>query len=128
MDTLEIPKAGFGKIRGLDPRIVGTMGAPSCIDGEVGLVIAVNVRTRGANPPMAGGTCLFPESDDLGSTGVSTISSMITEEEGAKATWPRHFSKYSSQSFLDPTDIACSWFLTGRLEDMSWQPYNRLFA
>ena len=98
---------------------MGIMGAPSCIDGEVGPVIAVNVRTRGANHPMAGRTCLFPESDDLRSAGVSMISSMITEEEGAKATWPRHFSKYSSYSFLDQTDIACNWFLIGRLEDMS---------
>ena len=29
LDTLEIPKAGFGKIRGSKPRIVGTTTVPS---------------------------------------------------------------------------------------------------
>ena len=55
---------------------------------------------------MAGETCPFPKSDDPRSVDVSTISSMTAEEESAKVTWPRRFSKYSSQSFLDPTDIA----------------------
>ena len=82
------------------------MAAFSRTDNEVGLVTVGNARTRRANPPMAGRTCPFPESDDPESVGVSTISSMTTEEEGAEATWPRHFSRYSSQSFLDPTDIA----------------------
>ena len=40
------------------------------------------------------------------STGISMISLMTIEEEGAEVTWPRRFSKYSSQSFLNPTDIA----------------------
>ena len=48
----------------------------------------------------------FPESDDLESAGNSTISLMTTKEEGAAVTWPRHFSKYSSYSFFDLTDIA----------------------
>ena len=55
---------------------------------------------------MVGETCPFSESDDPESVGNSTFSSMTTEEEGAEATWPRHFSKYSSQSFIDPTNIA----------------------
>ena len=96
---------GFSKIRGLKPRITRTMTAPTYIDDEAGPVIACNARTRGANPSMVGGTCPFLKSDDPRFAGVSTISSMTTEEEGAKVTWPRRFSKYSSQSFLDPTDI-----------------------
>ena len=105
-DTPEIPEAGFGKIRGTKLQIAGTMAAPSSTDNEAGPVIIGNARTRGTNPPMAGGTCPFPESDDPRSVGVSTISSMTTKEEGAKVTWPRCFSKYLSQSFLDPTNIA----------------------
>ena len=45
---------------------------------------------------MADGVCPFLESDDPESMGVSTISSMTTEEGGAKVTWPRHFYRYSS--------------------------------
>ena len=82
------------------------MAVPSCTDDIAGLATAGNVRIRGVNPLMASGTCLFPKSDDLGLTGVSTISSMTTEEGGVGVIWPRGFSKYSSQSFLDPTDIA----------------------
>lgn len=55
---------------------------------------------------MAGGACPFPKSDDPESVGDSMISSMTTEEGGTKVTLPRHFCRYSSQSFLDPTDIA----------------------
>ena len=58
------------------------------------------------NPPMVDGLYLFPESDDPRFVGVSTISSITTEEEGPRATWPRCFYKYSSQSFLNPIDIA----------------------
>ena len=58
------------------------------------------------NPSMAGGACPFPESDDLEFASDSMISLMTTEEEGTKVTLPRHFDKYSSQSFLDPTNIA----------------------
>ena len=63
-------------------------------------------KNWGANPSVVGGTCLFHKSDYLGSTSVHTISLMTTKEEGVEATWPRRFSKYSFQSFLDPTDIA----------------------
>ena len=38
--------------------------------------------TRGVNPFMVGGVCLFSESDDPKSMGDSTISSMTIEEEG----------------------------------------------
>ena len=108
---------GFGKIKGSKPRIEGTMAAPTYIDDEVDPVTTCNARTRGANPSMAGGTCPFPKSDDPRSADVSTISSMTAEEESAKVTWPRRFSKYSSQSFLDPTDIALqlvfNWVIGG---------------
>ena len=55
---------------------------------------------------MTGGACLFPESDNPESASDSMISSMTTEEGGAKVTLPRHFYRYLSQSFLDLTDIA----------------------
>ena len=93
------------------------MAAPTYIDDEVDPVTTCNARTRGSNPSMAGRTCPFPKSDDPRSTDVSTISSMTAEEESAKVTWPRCFSKYSSQSFLDPTDIALqlvfNWVIGG---------------
>ena len=66
---------------------------------------------------MAGGAYPFPESDDLEFTSDSMISSMTTEEEGTKVTLPRRFGKYSSQSFLDPTNIALqldsNWVIGG---------------
>jgi len=83
-DTPEIPKAGFGRIRGSKPRVAGAMTAPSRMDDEVGPMTVGNARTKGANPPMAGGTCPFPKSDDPRSTGISMITSMTTKEEGAK--------------------------------------------
>ena len=55
---------------------------------------------------MAGEACPFPESDNPKSASDSMISSMTTEEGGTKVTLPKRFSKYSSQSFLDLTDIA----------------------
>ena len=67
---------------------------------------ASKARTRGVNPFMVGGFCLFSKSDDPESMGDSTISSMTIEEEGFEATKPRRFNKYLSKSFLDPTDIA----------------------
>ena len=85
LDTPKILEAGFGKIRGLKPQIVETMAVPSCIDDEVGPVTASNVRTRGANPPMANGVCPFSESDDPRYASDSTISSMTTEEGGVGA-------------------------------------------
>ena len=58
------------------------------------------------NPSIAGEAYLFPESGDSKFAGDSMISSMTTEEGGTEVTLPRRFSKYSSQSFLGPTDIA----------------------
>ena len=62
-------------------------------------------RTKGVNPLMSSKTCPFLEFDDPESASISTISSMTTEEDGAGAIWPRCFSKYSSYSFFDLTDI-----------------------
>ena len=91
LDTLEIPKVGFGKIRGSKPRMVGMITVPSWTDDKANLAIIGNVSTRGVNPPMVDGLYLFPESDDPRFVGVSTISSITTEEEGPRATWPRCF-------------------------------------
>ena len=55
---------------------------------------------------MANGACPFSESDNPESVGNSMISSMTTEDGGAKVTLPRRFCRYSSQSFLDLTNIA----------------------
>ena len=106
LNTPEIPDVGFGRIRGSKPHIGGAMAAPSYTIDEVGPVTTDNSRTRRVNPSMVGETFPFPESDDPESTGISMISLMTIEEEGAEVTWPRRFSKYSSQSFLNPTDIA----------------------
>jgi len=64
-NTPEIPKVGFGRIRGSNPRIVGTLEVPSCTNDEAGSMTTGNARTRGVNPSMAGGACPFLESDDL---------------------------------------------------------------
>ena len=97
-NTLEIPKVGFGRIRGSKPQIAGRIAVPSCIDDEVGSTTASNARTKGVNPPMASGACPFSKFDNLKSAGYSMISSITSEEGGAKETLPRHFCKYSSQS------------------------------
>ena len=85
-DTVEIPEASLGKIRGSKPQTVGTIVVPSWADDEAGPVTASKAETRGVNASMAGGVFHFSD---------SMISSMTTEEEGAKATWPRRFNKYS---------------------------------
>ena len=54
---------------------------------------------------MVGEACLFPESNDLESAGNFMISSMTTKEGGAEVALPRHFYRYSPQSFLDPTNV-----------------------
>ena len=105
-DSLEIPEVGVGKRRGSKPQITGTIVVPSWTDDEPGPVTASKEETRGVNPSMAKGVCLFSKSNDPKSMGDSTISLMTIEKEGARVTWPRRFSKYSPQSFLDPTDIA----------------------
>ena len=93
------------------------MVVPSYTDDGAGPVIAGSARTRGMNPLMAGGACLFLKSNDPGSIGDSMISSMTTEEGGVEVTWPRCFYRYLSQSFLDPTDIALqlasNWLVGG---------------
>ena len=93
-DTLEIPEASFSRIKGSKLQMVGTMVVPSWTDDEAGPTTAINARTRGVNPLMVGGACLFPESDDLKSVGDSMISLMTTEEGGTEVTLPRRFSKY----------------------------------
>ena len=102
----EIPKAGFGRIRGSKPQMTGTMAIPSWTDDEAGPTTVGNVRTRGVNPSMASGACPFSEFDDFESAGDSMISLMTTEEGGIEVTFPRRFCKYFSQSFLDPTNTA----------------------
>ena len=64
-NTLEIPKAGFSRIRGSNPWIAGTMAVPSDIDDEAGSTTAGNARTRGVNPSMADGACPLLESDEI---------------------------------------------------------------
>ena len=105
-NTPEILEAGFGKIRGSNPRIAGIMAVSSWIDNKANLATIGNARTRRVNPLMAGGAYLFLESDDLRFANDSTISLRTTKEGGVEVTLPRHFCRYSSQSFLNPTDIA----------------------
>ena len=85
-DTPEIPEADFGKEKGSNPRMAGTMAIQSCTNDEARLMTAGNARTKGVNPSMAGRACLFLEFDNPGSAGISMISSMTTKEEGAIAT------------------------------------------
>ena len=75
------------------------------MDDEAGLTTIGNARTRGINSSMADRACSFPESDDPKFAG-SMISLMTIEEEGTKVTLPWFFCRYSSQSSLDPIDIA----------------------
>ena len=55
---------------------------------------------------MVGRIFPFPEFDNSRSVDDSMISSMTTKKGGAEVTLPRRFCRYSSQSFLNPTDIA----------------------
>ena len=105
-DTPKIPKSGFSRIKGSKPRIVGTIAVPSWTDDEAGPTTTGIARTREVNPSMAGEACPFPESDDPEFTIDSMISSMTIEEEGTELTLAWRFCRYSSQSFLDLTDIA----------------------
>ena len=95
-DTPEIPKVGFGKIRGSKPRIAGTMAIPSWTDEEAGPAATGNARTKGTSALMASGVCPFPESDDLEFAGDSMISSITIEEGGTKVTLPKRLCRYSS--------------------------------
>ena len=105
LGTPKILEVCFGKLRGSKPYIAGTMAVPTWTDDDAGPTTIGNARTRGVNPLMAGGACPFPESDNFESTGDSMIFLITTKEGGAKVILPRHFCRYSSQSFLVPTDI-----------------------
>ena len=70
---------------------------------------------------MAGMVCPFFGAGTLKSTGDSIISSVTTKVKGTgililKETLQRHSYKYSSQSFLDPIDIALWLVPAGYLE------------
>ena len=104
--TPKFSEAGFGKIRELKPQIAGTIAIPSWNDDEASPATAGKARTRGVNPSMVGRIFPFPKSDNSRSVDDSMISSMTTKEGGAEVNLPRRFCRYSSQSFLDPNDIA----------------------
>ena len=78
---------------------------------------AGNARTRGVNPPMVGGACPFPKSDDLGSAGDSMISSMTTEKGGVEVTCQGVSIDIRPNLSLTQLIQHCNWILTRRLED-----------
>ena len=64
------------------------MAIPSWTGDDASPTTTGNARTRGGNPSMAGGACLFLESDNFESAGDSMISSMTSKEGGAEVIFP----------------------------------------
>ena len=110
LGALEIPWIGFGKTRGLKPRIAGMIVVPFRKNPGDGLAILGKDNIEGAKPSIAGRVCSFFGADTPDSTGDSIISLITTQVGGASililgGTLQRHSCKYSSQSFLNPINI-----------------------
>ena len=106
--ALEITWIGFGKTRGLKPRMTGTIGVPFWTNPRDDLAILGKDKIKGAKPSMV---CSFFRAGNPESTGNSIISLITTEVWGTGILIPggtlqRRSCKYSSPSFLDPIDIA----------------------
>ena len=104
--ALDFPWIGFGKIRGSKPRMAGTIGVPFLVNPGDDSMTASNAKTRGVKTSMAGMACPFFGSGASESTSDFVISSIMTEVEGARGILHKRSYKYSSQSFLDPINIA----------------------
>ena len=102
----EIPWIDFGRIRGSKPRIAGTTGVPSWINLGDDSTTASNAKTKGVKPSMASMACPFFGARASESTSDFVISSIMTEVGGAGGILHKRSCNYSSQSFLDPIDIA----------------------
>ena len=113
----EIPWIGFDRIRGSKPRIAWTTGVPFLVNPGDDSMTASNAKTRGVKTSMAGMACPFFGSGASESTSDFVISSIMTEVEGARGILHKRSYKYSSQSFLDPINIALwlvpAWVLGG---------------
>ena len=67
---------------------------------------AGSAKTKGVKPSTVGMACPFFGADAFESTGDSIISSIMIKVEGVEGILHKRSCKYSSQSFLDPIDIA----------------------
>ena len=67
---------------------------------------AGSAKTREVKPLMVGMACTFFRANAFEPTGDSVISSIMIEVKGAEGILHKRSCKYSSQSFLDPIDIA----------------------
>ena len=90
---------------------------PFCINPRDGSATASSAKTRGVKPLMASMVCPFFGDGAPESTSDSIIFLIMIEVGGHGGILHKHFCKYSSQSFLDPIDIALCQILawvTGR--------------
>ena len=110
-EALEISWIDFNRTRGSKSRLAGTTGVPFYTNPEEGLAIPGKDKIKGAKSSMVGMACPFFGASTPEATGDSIISSITTEVGGpsiliTRGTLQWHSRKYSSQSFLDPIDIA----------------------
>ena len=96
LGALEIPWIGFGRIRGLKPRIVGMIEVPFWINPRDGFATAGNAKTRGVKPSMAGMAYPFFGDGISESTGDFVISLITTKAQGARGILHKRSCKYSS--------------------------------
>lgn len=106
LEALEIPWIDLGRTRGSKSQMARTTRVPFQINPGDGFATAGSIEIRGVKPSMAGVACPLFGAGTLESTGDSMISLTITEVRGAGGIPDKNSCKYSSQSFLDPTNIA----------------------
>ena len=91
---------------------------------------AGSAKTKGVKPLTIGMACPFFGAGTSESTGDFVISSIMIKVEGAKGILHKHSCKYSSQSFLDPIDIALwlvpAWLFGGHRLAACNRPFARI--
>ena len=87
-------------------------------------------KTKGVKPSTVGMACPFFGAGTSESTGDFVISSIMIKVEGAEGILHKHSCKYSSQSFLDPIDIALwlvpTWLFGGHRLAACNRPFARI--
>ena len=91
---------------------------------------AGNSKIKGVKPLTIGMACPFFGAGTSESTGDFVISSIMIKVEGVEGILHKHSCKYSSQSFLDPIDIALwlvpTWLFGGHRLAACNRPFARI--
>ena len=106
LGALEIPWIELGRTKGSKPRIFGMTEVPFLINLGDGSMTTGSAKTRGVKPSMASIACPFFGTSAPKSISDFVISSIMIDVDRVKGILHKHSYKYSSQSFLDPIDIA----------------------